>query len=223
MILNALMSGDFRGFAISLLLSLPVVLIALPFHETAHGFVASKLGDPTAKNMGRLSLNPVKHLDPLGFLCMLFFGFGWANPVPINVRYFKNPKRDMAICAVAGPISNLLLAVFFALLLRVAFFVPGVSISYFLQDGFGFWLTQFFLVAIQLNVTLAVFNLLPIPPLDGSRLFLSFLPSHLYFKVMRYERVISLVLMLALFVGLLDTPIRFVSNLFLNLIWRFIL
>jgi Zn-dependent protease len=154
---------------------------------------------------------------------MLFFGFGWANPVPINVRYFKNPKRDMAICAVAGPISNLLLAILFALLLRVAFLVPGVSISYFLQDGFGFWLTQFFLVAIQLNVTLAVFNLLPIPPLDGSRLFLSFLPAHLYFKVMRYERVISLVLMLALFVGLLDTPIRFISNLFLNLIWRLIL
>lgn len=223
MILNALTGGDFRTFAISLLLALPVVIIALPFHETAHGFVASKLGDPTAKNAGRLSLNPAKHLDPIGFLCMLFFGFGWAKPVPINAYYFKNPKRDTALCAAAGPISNLLLAVLFAILLRLSFLVPGVSLSYFLEDGFGYWLTQFFLVAIQLNVTLAVFNLLPIPPLDGSRLFLSFLPARLYFKVMRYERVISLVLMLALFVGLLDGPIRLVSNFFLNLIWKLIL
>ncbi len=222
MILNALISGDWESFLISLLLALPVVLISLPFHEVAHGLIACKLGDPTAKNMGRLNLNPAKHMDPIGFLCMLFFGFGWAKPVPINTRYFKKPKRDMAICALAGPISNLILAVIFVLIMRVVFFIPGVSLSFFWQEGIGYWLCQFLLVAFQLNVTLAVFNLLPIPPLDGSRLFLSFLPANLYFKLMRYERVISLVLMLALFVGLLDTPIRLVSNFFINLIWQLI-
>ena len=111
--------GDFSSYLISLLLSLPIVFLALSLHESAHGYVAYKLGDPTARNLGRITLNPFKHLNFLGTLCMLLAGFGWANPVPINTRYFKKPRRDMALSALAGPVSNLALAMIFAILLRV--------------------------------------------------------------------------------------------------------
>ena len=111
--------GDFSSYLISLLLSLPIVFLALSLHESAHGYVAYKLGDPTAHNLGRITLNPIKHLNFLGTLCMLLAGFGWANPVPINTRYFKKPRRDMALSALAGPVSNLALAMIFAILLRV--------------------------------------------------------------------------------------------------------
>ena len=110
--------GDLPSYVIGILLSLPIVFLSLSVHETAHGYAAYRLGDPTARNLGRLTLNPLKHLDPVGFVCMLLAGFGWANPVPINSRYFRKPRRDIAIVGVAGPLSNLLLAVVFLLLLR---------------------------------------------------------------------------------------------------------
>ncbi|MBO5938326.1 MAG: site-2 protease family protein [Clostridia bacterium] len=212
--MNLLGGGDIRGWLMQILLSLPIVLIALCVHETAHGFIAYKLGDPTARNLGRLTLNPAKHLDPIGFICMLLFGFGWAKPVPINTRYFKNPKRDMAISALAGPVSNLLLAVVFALLMKLYFSFFALQISTEIQ----YFVYLFLLLGIRLNITLAVFNLIPIPPLDGSRILLLFLPTETYFKLMRYERYLSIGLMIALALGLLDYPIQFVSNLFMQLI-----
>lgn len=221
--INALINGNIQDFIISILLSLPIVFLALSVHETAHGYVAYKLGDPTAKNLGRLTLNPIKHIDPIGFICMLLCGFGWAKPVPVNTRFFKKPKRDMALTGLAGPLSNLLLAILFALLYRFEFsliqWFPPTSALIF---NVYYFVEIFLMLGINLNITLAVFNLIPFPPFDGSRIFLVFLPTNLYFKIMKYEQYIYIVLMVALVLGFLDTPINFVSNLFRQLIWKIV-
>lgn len=218
--LEALLRGDIQSFIVSLLLSLPIVFLALSLHETAHGWIASKLGDPTARSLGRLTLNPLKHLDPIGFLCMILFGFGWAKPVPVNTRYFKKPKRDMALTALAGPVSNLLLALFFAILLRVDMeLLPHLPIRTEFAYQCWFWSTQFLVIGVTMNVSLAVFNLIPVPPFDGSRIFLSMLPTKIYFAIMRYEQYLYMALMLLLVFGALDRPLDFVTNKFLELIF----
>ena len=117
MLLDILSGGDIRDIIISLIFSMPIILLALSLHETAHGYVAYKCGDNTAYNLGRLTLNPFKHLDPIGFACMLLLGFGWAKPVPINTRNFRNPKRGMALSALAGPLANAVLGLFSAAML----------------------------------------------------------------------------------------------------------
>ena len=212
MLRNLLSGGDPKAFIIQLLLSLPIILLSLSVHETAHAIAANKLGDPTAKNLGRITLNPIKHLDPIGFICMLLCGFGWANPVPINSRYFKKPRRDMAISAAAGPISNVLLAFIFALLLRISYEVlPSMITTQSALELANIFVT-FLSIGVSLNITLAVFNLLPVPPLDGSRMLYVFLPPKQYFGVMKYERYISLGIMLLLLLGVLDPVISFASN-----------
>ncbi len=172
-------------------LSALVVLIALTVHEFAHGYTAYKLGDMTARDMGRLSLNPIRHLDPIGAIMLLFFHFGWAKPVPINARNFKRPKRDFAITALAGPLSNLLLAFISALLYLVMILIyRNAEIT----SDFGLSLFANAVLFIQLfhliNLGLGVFNLLPLPPFDGSRILYSVLPTEKYFAVMRHERKI---------------------------------
>ena len=204
-----------------ILMSIPIIMLTLSVHETAHGYIANKLGDPTARNFGRLTLNPIKHFDPLGLLLMMTVGYGWAKPVPINTGYFKNPKRDMAICAAAGPISNLLLAVLFAGLYKLmlvgtaAVAIPNMTVYNVLM------LTAlFFQLGVSINVMLAIFNLIPIPPFDGSRIALAFLPAHIYFKIQRYERYIFLGFFLLLLTGFLDGPLSFARNTVTNLIYR---
>jgi len=173
------------------------VLLAICVHETAHGFAAYKLGDPTAKYDGRLSLNPLKHIDPIGALCMFFFGFGWAKPVMINPNYFKKLKRDTALTALAGPVSNILLA-YIAMLCWVHV-SPAINHAYF---------SLFIQVFLSINLGLAVFNLLPIPPLDGSKIFLSLLSHKVYYEIMRYERYGFLILAAALYLGVLDPILK---------------
>ena len=182
---------------ITLLCSLPAALFALSFHEFSHGLAAHWLGDDTAKNAGRLSLNPLRHLDPFGVICMLLFHFGWAKPVPVSAYKFKRPKRDMALTALAGPVSNLLLAlvgVFVFAVVTPHLEVEAVGGMFYYYEGKEWQLAIYLVLQMfyTLNLTLAIFNFLPIPPLDGSRIFLSFLPDRLYFKVMRYERKILL-------------------------------
>lgn len=220
MLKHLLGDGDIQSYIIQLLLSLPVCLLALSVHETAHGYVAYRLGDPTAHSMGRLTLNPIKHLDPIGFLCMVLFGFGWAKPVPINTRYFKNPKRDMALTGVAGPISNLLLALVFALAMKL-FYLTNVFAH--IQNNTVFIMALCFHIFLQrgiyLNVALAVFNLLPVPPMDGSRLLFAVLPSKLYFKIMRYEQYIYIAVLVLLALGVLSPIINFLTNAVVRLIF----
>lgn len=202
MLSHLLRGGDPKSFIISILLSLPIVFLSLSLHEAAHGFMAWRLGDPTARSLGRLTLNPLKHLNPLGFLCMVLTGFGWANPVPINSRYFKKPRRDIALTSLAGPVSNLLLATVFLLLLRF------VGYGWLAQKSFAteftwnmaYFLIIFLYLGVSMNVTLALFNLFPVPPLDGSRILFSLLPPRLYFKITPYERQITIVLMVVLLI-----------------------
>lgn len=204
-----------------LLLSLPVLMLTLSVHETAHGYVANKLGDPTASSLGRLSLNPLKHFEPMGFLMMMLVGYGWAKPVPINTRYFKKPKRDMAICAAAGPISNLLLAILFAGLYKIfTLVIVHVPITSMQVYNIILLTELFFYTAISINVTFAVFNLIPIPPFDGSRIILTFLPSDLYFKIQRYERYIMIGFFVLLLTNVLDPVLNLAFDSVTNLILR---
>ncbi len=187
---------------IIIVLSALSALIALTVHEFSHGLAANKLGDPTAKSLGRLSLNPLKHLDPFGALCMIFFHFGWAKPVPINPRYFKKPKRDFAITALAGPLSNLIISLISALgylLLEKAFL--GTQFNSLFAYNLLYIFVLFVFVLHSVNLGLAIFNLIPIPPLDGSRILNVILPERTYFKIMRYERQIYLGLIAWLFLG----------------------
>lgn len=195
------------------LLRAVVMLIALPFHESAHALVSHWLGDDTAKNAGRLSLNPMRHFDPWGALCMVVGGVGWAKPVGIDVRNYKNPKAGMAVSAAAGPLSNLLLA-WASMILYKLLWYGGAG-----RAAAGtplWWLLAFWQLMVSMNISLAVFNLLPVPPFDGSRIALLFLPQKIYFRAMRYEQYVMLIVLGLVFLGLLDTPL----GLAVNAVWR---
>lgn len=182
-----------------------VLLTAFPVHECAHALAAHWLGDDTAKNQGRISFNPLRHLDLFGTVFMLLAGFGWAKPVPINANNFKNRKVRMAVSSLAGPLSNVLMSYVSIVICKILTYSSyGNSYVNALADVFWY--------ATILNLGLAVFNLLPVPPLDGSRIFNLVLPEKLYFKVMKYENIIFGILCLSIWLGFLDKPLWFLQQ-----------
>jgi len=200
--------GNLGDFATLALLRVAPALFCITIHELAHGFTAYKLGDPTAKNLGRLTLNPIKHIDPVGLLMMLTIGFGWAKPVPVDMRNFKHPKWYMAVTALAGPISNLILA-------AIVMFILGLvstSLGFLRYDGrdYNIGASDMSMIiytiinfTVFLNIALAVFNMLPIPPLDGSKVLFSLLPEKQYYTVLKYERFGMIFLLVIMFSQLL--------------------
>lgn len=199
---------------LGLLVNNPIafVLIAVPlmyaiiFHELAHGYVAYRLGDPTAKQLGRLSLNPLRHLDPLGTLMLFIVGFGWAKPVPVNFNYIRDYRLGMILVSSAGIITNMILA-FLALLLYSLLDLP--------QSGI---FTLVLVIFAKINIILAAFNLIPIPPLDGSKILLGFLPAGVQATLLSLERFGFLIVLGLLYFGVLDPVIDFLQTMILSLI-----
>ena len=190
------------SYLTNILLSVIPALICITLHELAHGVVAFWLGDTTAKDAGRLTLNPIKHLDLMGLLMMVVFRFGWAKPVPVNMYRFKNPKRGMAVTAVAGPLMNVLIAIVFL-------FLYGLLAK---PLGAGNRLVQMVLITAYLSLSFAVFNIIPISPLDGSKVLGAVLPARQYDTLMRYERYGMIVLLALVATGVLGRPLSTVTQ-----------
>ncbi len=203
-----------------------VVFLVMPIHEYAHGYVAGRLGDPTPRWQGRMSLNPIRHIDTMGAIMIYLVGFGWAKPVQVDARYFKNEKRGMALTALAGPVSNLIFALVFSFIYFGMFFALYKT-NYFglASTDFLFYLLSIVMMIIKyiiiINISLAVFNLIPVPPLDGSKILFAILPDRFYWKIMRYERYLYFGLLILLFAGsgsrALSNVVDSVYTLFLNI------
>ena len=197
-----------------LVIQVLAVLLCIVVHEVCHGVAAYCLGDPTAKEQKRLSPNPLRHIDPFGALMMLVVGFGWAKPVPVDMRHFKNPKIGMAITAFAGPLSNFILAFLLGFLTHAslgAFYASGSEVLYFFAE--------FFYSSMYLSIGLGIFNLIPFPPLDGSKILAMFLPDRFHMTLMQYERYGMLILMAVLWFGLLDMPLYAARNWMFDLFY----
>ncbi len=218
MVFSSLMSGRFsdpKTWILSTLLMMPAILIGLSFHEFAHAYVANKLGDPTPKRQGRVTVNPMAHIDPIGLLCLIFIGFGWGMPVQINPRYFKNPRRDELLVAISGVSLNLILAIAFAGITKlIEVFALGFALS-----SVGALVVEALLNVVKINLVLMVFNLLPVPPLDGFNIItqvFNLKQSDLYYKI--YDKGLVILLILILF-NITDIVILPAINFF----YRFIM
>lgn len=197
-----------------ILLTIPGIIIGLAFHEFAHALASDRLGDPTPRNMGRLTISPIPHIDPIGLLLIIFAGFGWAKPVQINPRYYKNPKRDDMIVSFAGPFTNLLIAFLFAFVfsLLVKFSPPSLLSN----KTFGI-LARIFDYTIWINVILFLFNLIPLPPLDGFHILADIIPfkhSNVIFTLRKYSTIILIIIIVTPIVSIvIGTPANFIYNL----------
>lgn len=220
MIFRILRDGVTPEALIQLGLYIVIILISLSVHELAHGYVAYRCGDATARNLGRLTLNPLAHLDPIGTIMMLLFGFGYAKPVPVNSRNFNHFKRDLCFVSFAGPFSNMILGLLGIIVLNACdtFATPNIiigimngSISEAVVMPYNTWMffVQNFIWA---NLSLCVFNLLPIPPLDGSRIVSTLLPGKIAYYYLRYERYLMLAVMALLYFGILDGILSFLAE-----------
>lgn len=185
-----------------------IIFMILPIHEFAHAYAAKKFGDSTAENMGRLTLNPISHIDIFGAICLVLTGFGWAKPVPVNPNRFKNYKLGSVITALAGPLSNVIVGYIGLVVLKIIMFSVASQLT-------TTWIYVNIILSnfIIINLSLAVFNLLPIPPLDGSRILTTFLPLKYQWKIQDYQMYISIAFIVIIFSGILDTPLYFLMNL----------
>ena len=213
--LGDILSGDFDIVDLIIYVSSIafVVFCATPLHEFAHALIAVKLGDDTPRLRGRLTINPMAHIDMRGALMIFLFGFGYAKPVEVRMRRFKKPKRDMALVALAGPVCNILQSLVLLFIYNALYYFGSANENILMT-----YMGMFFFYAAVINVNLAVFNLLPIPPLDGSRLATALLPSKYYYKIMQYERYIMIGLFVLLFTGILSTPLSFLSGAVITLL-----
>jgi Zn-dependent protease len=199
-----------------ILMSVIPALLCITLHELSHGYVAYRLGDNTAKNMGRLTLNPIKHIDIVGLIMMVAFKFGWAKPVPVDMRNFKHPKRDMAITALAGPLANVLICCVFLFVYGLVYLPCNLSGNSF----FGDVLDMVYITA-YLSIALAVFNIIPIPPLDGSKVLFSLMSDADYYKLMRYERYGMLLLLILIATNVLANPLQIVTRSIFKILFVF--
>lgn len=203
-----LQSGlNLQDILMRILAVVTIVFLILPLHEFAHGWVAYKLGDKTAKYCGRLTLNPLAHFDPLGALSILLFSFGWARPVPIDPRNFEKPRRDMAITALAGPVSNLVAAIVGGLLLNFIIIIGMPILGSLIK-----WIYTFLMYYIMINVSLAVFNFIPIPPLDGFKIIQAFIPDKHLWIYYKYGNIITSAMFLLLLFGFFNKPLAIMQT-----------
>ena len=209
---NFIKNGDTTAAILFILSGCFVVFVCSPIHELAHGWVAYKLGDKTAKNEGRLTFNPIKHIDPIGMIMILLFGFGFAKPVPVSMRNLKNPKRDMALVAIAGPAANIILAYISAFMYYLAVFILKGSVA-------GALISLFFYYSAYINIALAAFNLIPLPPLDGSKVLAAFLPNKAYYKYMMFARYAMIALLVLISTGALDKILEVITGFLLKIVF----
>ncbi len=209
----------FGSNLLSIIINVPITLIALTFHELAHGWVSTKLGDPTPRIQGRMTLNPMAHLDVLGTILMVLTGFGWAKPVEINPMYYKDRKKGMAIVGLAGPLANLILAVLGTVIWLLPYVIAD-ALGAVLPGWVGSTFGTFMYLFIIRNLCFMVFNLIPIPPLDGSRIIGMFLSNQAYYTLMSYERYSMLIIMLlsitGMFGGIIGTGVDVMFRLIFN-------